>query len=158
MTYQSKRTLTAMAAGVILAIVYLSYALGQNAPSSEDLKAWAGLMLTFIGISVGIMIIIQILFHIFFSVGVAIKNQTKTDKEVERIISATVVEDERDKLISLKSMHVGYIVAGLGFVACLVMLAMGSVPALALNVLLGSFCAASLVEGIVSIALYERGV
>jgi len=158
MTYQSKRTLTAMAAGLILAIVYLAYALGQKAPAPEDTKAWALLMLAFIGIGVGAMIVIQILFQILFSVGIAIKNPSKTDKEVERIVSATVVEDERDKLIALKSTHFGYVFTGFGFIACLVTLALGGLPSLALNMLLGTSCLGSLSEGVVSVILYERGV
>jgi hypothetical protein len=158
MSCSSKRTIVSIIAGLILIAAYAIYALGATAPAPENLKGWAIAMLVFIGISVAIAIVIQILFHITLAIGIAVKERQCEDKEVERIISSTVVEDERDKLISLKSSHIGYICAGIGFVAALVALAFGMTSVAALHILFGTFAAGSIIEGIVSVYYYEKGV
>ena len=158
MTYKSKRTLTSMTTGLLLLIGYFIYATGNQAPAAEDLRGWAILMLSFIGISVVASIVIQILFHILFSVGIAIGQEGTDDKEVERMISSAMVEDEMDKAISLRSSHVGYICAGVGFVAGLAGLALNLLPVLVLHIMFVFFAVGSLVEGGISIYLYERGV
>lgn len=158
MSYKSKRTITSMSAGVLLCVGYLIYALGSRAPEAGNLKGWAALMLAFIGISVGALIVIQILFHIGYSIGVAVKEQNRQDKEVERIVASAMVEDEMEKTISLKSSHIGYICCGGGFLVMLVALAIGISAVVALHILFGSFLLGSLAEGGFSIYLYESGV
>jgi len=147
-----------MVACVLLIIAYSIYAMGETAPEPDDLKSWAIAMLIFIGIGIVVMIVIQILFHIVLSIGIAIKEREEDDKTVERIITSTVVEDERDKLISLKSAHIGSTCVGVGFVAALLILAFGSSALVALHVIFGSFIIGLLVEGGASIYYYERGV
>jgi hypothetical protein len=147
-----------MLVGVLLIAFYVVDALGNNAQGAESPQSWAIAALVFIGIGVAALIVIQILFHIVFSIGIAIKERKQDDKTVERIISSSVLEDEMDKLISLKSAHVGYICAGIGFIALLAALAFGTSVVLALHILFGSFAAGSLIEGGVSVYLYERGV
>ena len=147
-----------MIMGVLLAAAYIIYALSDSSPAPDDLKSWAAAMLVFIGIGVAAAIVIQIIFHIALSIGIAVKEREQDEKTVERIIASTVVEDERDKLISLKSAHIGYIFAGLGFVAALVALAFGTQFVTALHILFGTFSSGSLVEGIVSVYFYERGI
>jgi hypothetical protein len=63
-----------------------------------------------------------------------------------------------DKLIGLKSAHIGYCFAGLGFVALLVCLAFGGSVLLALHSMLGAFAVGGIAEGIASIVWYEKGV
>ncbi|MDR3050755.1 MAG: hypothetical protein LBU67_03425 [Oscillospiraceae bacterium] len=147
-----------MLAGIALAIAYIFYALGGGAPDPNDLRAWATAMLVFIGIGVAALVVIQIIFHILFAVGTAVRRRDCDDKQVERILSATMSEDEMDRLITLQSTHAGYICAGIGLPAALVMLALGASAVAALHTALGAFAAGSLVEGIVSIRLYEGGV
>ena len=158
MTFNSKRTITSMVTGVVLMIGYLIYALGEKAPALGDIKSWAISMLIFIGIAVGVQIIIMILFQILYAVGVAVKERDKSDAEVERIIESTVYEDERDKLISLKSNLVGNIIGGIGVVGALVLLALGYSVPLSLNVILLAYFSGTIIEGCVSIYHYERGV
>lgn len=158
MSYNSRRTIATMIVGVALVIAYIIYALGKSAPSSGDIKSWAIAMLIFIGIGIVASIIIVILFQILSAIGIAIKEREKDDEEVERIISSSMVEDERDKIISLKSNFIGYCFAGFGFVAALVALAFGMTYLFALHVAMGAFVVGSLAEGIVSIVYYERGV
>ena len=158
MTYNSKKTITSMAAGVLLLIGYIIYALGPHAPAPQALNRWAGAILIFIGIGIAGVIIIQILFHIAYAIGIAAKEQHQSDKDVERILASTMVEDERDKLINFKAAHASQICAGLGFVAALAVLTFGGTALLGLHILLGAFSGGSLIEGAVSIHLYERGV
>jgi len=158
MSYSSKKTISGMAVGIILITGYIIYALGGAAPAPEDLKAWAAAILIFIGIGIAAGIVIQILFHIAFAVGTAVKERERDDKTVERIISASVVEDERDKLIELRSGRIGHIFSGLGFVAALVALAFGMSALFALHILFGVFFVGALIEGAVSVYYYERGI
>jgi uncharacterized membrane protein len=158
MTYKSKRTITSIAAGILFLAAYLVYALGKNSPAPENLKSWALVMLVFIAIGVVTQLIIQILFHIAFSIAIAVKEQESDDKEVERLITSAMVEDEMDKLISLKSAHVGYICAGIGFIAFLVTLAFGAPAVFPLHILFGSFFAGTIADGCVGVYCYETGV
>ncbi len=140
------------------AIIYIIYALGGHSPALEDLKSWAIAILIFIGIGVGAVIVIQVIFHLVFAIGIAVKEREHDDKKVNRIIKSSMIEDEREKAISLKSAHVGYICAGIGFVIALVTLAFGMTSVAALHILFGTFAAGSLLEGIVSVYYYEKGV
>ena len=158
MTYASKRTLTSMVAGIILCIVYGFYAAGQYANGVESWKEWAITILAFIWISIAIIVVIQILFHIAFAIGTAARNQDKDDEEVEKAVSSAMVEDEMDKLIELKSSHIGYICAGIGFHGLLIALAFNAAPVIVLHILFGSFFLGALIEGAVTIHMYERGV
>ena len=158
MSYKSKRNLVSMAAGVLLIIGYIIYALGAASPAPDDLKTWAVAMLIFIGTSVAVMIAIQILFHIGLAIGIAVKEKENDDKQVERIIESSMYEDERDKLINLKSSHIGNVCVGVGFVAGLIALALGISAVVALHIIAGAFAVGSIIEGGVSIYLDERGV
>ena len=88
------------------------------------MKFWAGTMLIFIGIGIVANIVIQIVFHILLSVAVAVQEHVRNgkcdDKEIEKTIGAEMVTDEMDKLIELKSMRIGFAIAGIGFVVALV--------------------------------------
>ena len=158
MTYNSKQTISSLVAGVILIIAYVIFALQKYPLWITDIKACAISMLIFIGIGVACTIVMQIVFHIVFAVSVAVKERDRNDKEVERIIESSMVEDERDKLINLKSAHVGYGVAGAGFIGALITLAVGGSMILAIHILYAGFALGSFIEGIVTIYLNERGV
>ena len=158
MSYTSKRTLLSMSVGILLLAIYAAYALGEAAPAPEDLKSWAMAMLVYIGACIAAGIVIQILFHIALAVGISIKEKEPSDKKVERIIKASMFEDERDKLISLKSSHIGYAFAGFGFVMGLIALTIGISYVIVLHVMAGAFAVGSIIEGCVSVYLNERGV
>ena len=158
MSYSSKRTVTSVIAGILLIAAYIIYASGSNAPAPEDLKSWAIAMLVFIGIGVAALIVIQIVFHIALAIGIAVREQERDGKKIERIIESSMVEDEREKLIGLKSSRVGYICAGAGAMAMLIALAAGISTVMALQLLFGAFAAGSVAEGIASVYFYEKGV
>jgi len=150
--------MVSMCVGILLIIAYVVYALGGTSPASEDLKSWAVVLLIYIGICVAAGIVIQILFHIALAIGISVKEKDHDDAKIERIIKSSMLEDERDKLISLKSARIGYICSGFGFVAGLIGLAAGMQAVVVLHIIAGSFAVGSIVEGCVSVYLNERGV
>ena len=165
MSYQEKKILTSITSGIFVLAAYCLYAFNPTRLASiaqGDLKQWATTMLVFIGIGVGFTIIIQIVFHILFSISVAvqekIRNNDTDDIAIENNIKLEMVEDERDRLIELKSNRVGFTVAGLGFVAALVSLVLNYSPAVMLNLLFISFSFGSLCEGFAQLFYYRRGV
>jgi len=158
MSYNSKKNIVSMAAGILSIVAYAVYNRLGSSPAPDDIKSWTILLLVFIGVGVAAQIIIQILFHIAFAIGVAVKERERDENKIERIISSSVIEDERDKLISLKSSHIGYICAGIGFAAGLISLAAGVSAVAALHIMAGAFAAGSLIEGGISIYFHERGV
>jgi len=164
MSFKSKKMISSAAAALALIVAYVVYALGEKAPAADDLKGWAIAMLVFIGISVAAMIVIQILFHIAFAIGIAVKEGLaskegeRDDKTLRRIFDSETVEDERDKLVELKSARIGYIVAGAGFIAALVALLLDMPALYAIHIVFGSFFIGSAAEGVAGVWQYERGV
>lgn len=158
MSYNGRKTIVSIVAGAVLVVAYIIYALGEHSPTPDDLKSWALVMLTFIGISVVAVIVIQVAFHIAAAIWLAVKTQETYDKDIERNLSSMMVEDERDKLINLKSAHIGYILTGIGFVAALAGLAIGVSGVIALHVLFGTFAIGCIVEGLAMLYFYEKGV
>jgi hypothetical protein len=164
MSYQEKKTITSMASGFVLMGVYALHAWGMyqagEAPADNP-TLWAGIMLRYIGIGIIITITLQILFHILLSIGIAVRekisDESRDDKEIENIIKQEMVEDERDKLIELKSLRAGFILAGIGFIASLVSLVLGYPVAVMLNILFFSFFTGSFLEGLVQFYYYRRG-
>jgi hypothetical protein len=156
MIYKSKRTLVNIAAGIAILIIYILYVTGGNAPGTDDVKEWAILMLKFIGLGVVVIIPAQIIFHIGFSISLTVKDK-KEDGEIKRVIKSESVEDERDSMISLWSMRVGYALVGIGCVAMLFLLALEYPVIFALNIMFLSALFAMIAEGTVSVFLYETG-
>ena len=161
MSYQEKKTYISMFMGVLILVAYCIYAFGKfqaGAVDLNDLKFFASTMMIFIGIGIVAMIVLQILFHIALSVSVAVKENCRDDKKIEKAIAATMVEDEMDKLIELKSGTIGFAVVGVGFIAGLITLLFNSPPAVMLNILFLSFGVGSLAGGAMSIYYYRKGV
>ena len=146
MSFGSKKTLVSLIGGIVLCGAYIFYALGPNSPESDNLKSWAIAMLVFIGIGIVLIIVIQILFHIIAAIGIAVKERNCDDKKIDAIISVSIAEDERDKLIGLKSARAGHFFTLLGFIAALIAFAIGFQTLFALHILAGSFSIASVAE------------
>ncbi len=165
MSYQEKRTIVSIITGAFILAAYCIHAYGKyqsGALALDDMKAWAGIIIVFIGIGVVSAIVIQIIFHILLSIATAIQQKVITgscdDKEIEKEIEAAMVSDEMDKLIELKSMRVSFVIAGIGFVTALATQLFDYSPAVMLNVMFIAFSAGSLIEGLVQIYFYRRGV
>jgi hypothetical protein len=165
MSYQEKRNIVSVLTGALILAAYCLYAYGQYQAGRippDDLKAWAVVMLVFIGIGVAATVVLQIVFHILLSVAIAIRENVRSggcdNKELGKTIEGEMVTDEMDKLIELKSLRVGFIVAGTGFVAALLSQVLNYSPAVMLNVLFISFSAGSLLEGVAQLYFYRRGI
>ena len=165
MSYQEKRTITTIITGALVLAAYCYSALGlyqSGAVAAGDLKEWAIMMLVFIGISVVATVVIQIVFHILLSIALAVKEKIQDnladDNEIGKRIEREMVEDERDKLIGLKSTWVGIAFAGTGFFLALVSLVLNYSPVVMLNIMFISFSAGSLFEGFAQLYFYRRGI
>ena len=164
MSYQETRTAASIFSGVLILAAYCIYAFNPVRLATippGDLKSWASTMLIFIVIGIVMTIIIQIVFHILFSMSLfvrsKIENQQSDDKKIERSINREMVEDERDKQIELKSMRIGFAVAGIGFVVALLSLVFNYPPVVMLNILYLSLFVGSLLEGAGQMYYYRRG-
>lgn len=161
MSYQSTKTITSMVTGVGLLAAYCIYAFGKygsGVAEEGDIQFWARTMLIFIGIGIAAQIVLQIIFHIAFSIGIAVKEGAADEKRINRKIQASMIEDEMDKLIELKSLRFGFIFASVGFVSALIIMALGHSIVIALNIMYLSFMAGSLLEGFASLYFYRKGV
>jgi hypothetical protein len=161
MSYQEKRTIASIISGILMLAAYCIYVYGKyqsQAISPDDLQFCGVTMLIFIGIGIAVTIVIQILFHIVLSIGIAIKKRNCDEKEIEKEIGNSMVEDEMDKLIELKAMKTGFFMGGGGFVAALIAAALGSPAAVVLNIIFLSFFVGSLIEGLLSLRYYRKGV
>ncbi len=157
MSYQEKRTIASIVSGFLVLIAYCIYAFANVHPEG-DLKFWALTILIFIGVGIVLTIVIQIIYHIMLSIAIAIKERERDEKKIEKTIECAMVEDEMDKLIELKSTKVGFAIAGVGFVAGLIALALGGSGALMLNILFLSGGVGAIVEGFVSLRYYRKGI
>jgi hypothetical protein len=165
MSYQEKKIIVSVITGILVLAAYAIYAINRlqsGTASPDDLRFWATAILLFIGIGIVASIVIQIVFHILLSIAYAIrekiKNQDCDDKEIEKAIEQDMVEDEMDKLIGLKSMRIGFGVAGVGFVAALVTVALNFPAAVMLNVMFVSFSVGTIIEGFAQLRFYKKGV
>jgi hypothetical protein len=165
MSYQEKRTMVTLLVGLVVLVSYLIFVITRYQNGIIDvnnLKYWASTMLIFIGIGIGLTIITQILYHILFSIGFAIKEKIKnpdlSDQEIESSIKSFMVTDEMDRLVELKSLRIGFIAAGLGFVLGLILIMSGYSAALMMNTLFISFNLGSLFEGLMQLYYYKRGI
>lgn len=165
MSYQEKRVAVSVLTGAALMAAYGVNAYGKvqaGLTAAEDLGLWAVTMLQYIGIGIVAAIVIQIVFHILISIAIAakesIRNETCGDEHIKKTIALEMVEDEMDKLIELKSMRIGFAVAGGGFILALITLAMGISPVLMLNLLFASFGIGSMLEGLAQLYYYRKGV
>ena len=165
MSYKEKQIIVNMITGAAVLTAYVFFAVsrynnGVYAP--DDYRIWALSMLKFIGIGVLAAIVSQIIFHILLSVGIAVKetirNNNCNENEIEKTINSEMVEDERDKLISMKSQKIVFIFTGAGFIAALLALVFNGSPLLMMHILFGMFSLANLLEGVFQLYFYRAGI
>ncbi len=168
MYYKEKRTIASLISGIILLTAYCIYCISNYLEEGTDLlsdmKFWATAILIFIGSGILLTIIVQIVFHIILSISnevakeiskkACMEGENNTYEELE----ITDVEDEMDKLISLKAMRNSSAVVGIGFVASLFTLLLNMPPAIMMNILFASFSIGSLLEGFSQLYFYRKGV
>lgn len=115
MSYQERQNIVNMISGVLITTIYAWIIYQKQLEGSIDLtkdfSTWGIVFLIFIGVSVVARIIIMIIFHII--------NAIATREE------DVPAEDERDKLIKLKSTRNSYYVFTSGFTMSIIALALG---------------------------------
>jgi len=158
MMYKSKRILLNMISGLVITAVYITYALGDGAPVTEDIRSWAILILTYIGAIVVASIVIQVIFHIAMAIGISMKEGDCDDVEVERVMNSSMMEDEMDRTISLKASRIAHIFIGIGAFAMFLALALEEPTVIAMHVLLGALVIGSFLEASMCLYYYEKGV
>ncbi len=165
MSYQEKKSVVSILSNLLVLVAYCISAFKRFQSGllpADDLRAWAIMMLIFIGITILVNIVIQVIFHVGVSVSVAVKkkiqNMDTNEEEIERSIGAELIEDEMDKMIRLKSSQAGPIVTGVGFLLGLISLVLSFPPAVMLNLgFIGTF-AGPVVEGVVQLVYYRKGM
>jgi hypothetical protein len=158
MNYKSKRTLVILITGLALMVGYAVYALGSAAPMGTDIKAWALMMLVFIGAFVAAQALVQVLFHIALAAEIAVRRRTTADGTVEAEMDSLSVEDEMDTRIGLKASSAAYALTALSLPAGLICLALGAPMVAGLHVLLGGLWLGVIIHCALSMYYYERGL
>lgn len=165
MSYQEKKTVVMVLTGLLILVSYCVYTFNKvqsGMASPDNLKFWASAMLIFIGLGIVAAILIQIVFHILLSIAIAVKEQAESgkcnDQEIGKRIEMEMVEDEMDKLIGLKSLRIGYTIAGIGFITALISIVFNYPAAVMLNIIFLSINIGSMSEGIMQLYFYRRGV
>jgi hypothetical protein len=72
-------------------------------------------------------------------------------------IATEMITDERDQLIELKSMRIGFVASSIGFIIGLISLALNYSPVVMMNIVFLSFGIGSLLDGCIQLYLYRRG-
>lgn len=158
MARNSKKSILDIAMTIILVLAYIYYVTNIHTPEASNLKAWALLILSFIGISIVALVLVQIAFHMIYAIGVSIKEKDTGDENINSPVSDSMVEDEMDKLISLKSIKVSYFFAGISCVLALISLAVGFSIIVVIHIVLSGFVLGNIIEGCFTIYHYEIGV
>ena len=161
MMYKSKSTLASLIAGIAVTIGYIVFVLTADVPAADDLEAWARLLLLYIGVSVVAVIVVQIFFNIGFAARLWIRREREdeTCEELKRRLEAEMAEDEMERLITLKTSHIGYGITGVGLIAMLAALAfLGASAVVAIHMIIGACLLSTMVSGIMDIRYYEKGV
>jgi hypothetical protein len=165
MSYQEKRTIVTMVTSALLLAAYGIYVFGRvqaGLAMATDIKFWAGTMLVFVGINIAANIVIQIVFHILLAVSYGVRQHKETggcdEAAIDKQLQSETTEDEMDKMISLKSSRVAFIVAGIGFVAGLAAVMFGAGASALINAVYIGFSLGTIVESIAQMHFYRKGV
>ena len=148
MSYQEKQNIVNILSGLLITgiyavIVYQRHQQGRF-DLTEDFSKWGIIFLIFIGVSIVARIIIYIIFHIINAIATR-------EEEVP-------VEDERDKLIKLKSTRNSYYAFTGGFFLSVSALALG-MPVYGIFIAFVGFgLIAEIIDNSSQIYYYRKGI
>lgn len=150
---QQEKTITVSFMSHILILGYYLINLFQMMRNGELIATrlfglWALVIVTIIIVN----IIANILANIFLAILHAIKTQ-----RAEEPPASEFIEDERDKLISLKGTRVSYITFSLGVLAAMLSFALGQPPLVMFSLLILSSILAEIFGDISQMIYYRRG-
>jgi len=148
MTHQERNNLVAiinslLVTGFFATRIFQMYQQGAF-EGPDGLAIWAQTVLWIIPASIIGSIVLTILFNIFYAIAT---NNSKP----------SFVVDERDKMLSNRSMITTMIVVSAGFILSLVALAFGWPSFVVLNMILLSFAVGDLIGSLVKLVMYRWG-
>lgn len=147
MEQKEKQILASIIGSVLTLGAYSLYMyhkhIAANPAVIDDFKFWGKAFLILIPVGIAVQIVIHIIF--------AIVNKIATGEDIP------TVDDERDKLIELKSIRISHWLFTLGFFLAMGSQALGMRPWVMFAVLLGSGFLASVIAEAARIGFYRRG-
>jgi len=146
MTYQERQATSSLIAGVIIFAAYFLWlwrAAASGYFDSQDAGRLAGIAICILMVG---GIIFTIAFSILFNILTAIINQDP---------KPSFLVDERDRLLELRAIKYANALIGLGFVACMIGLALGVSFFWTLQFIVIAFAVGSLMESILQLAFYR---
>jgi hypothetical protein len=148
MEQKEKQVLASLIATILIIFFYSLYVYNRYIEDDPEIlnnfRFWGKTFLVLIPVS----IIVQIVIHILF----AIVNKIITDED------PADKEDERDRLIELKSVRVSHWTFTTGFMLAMGSLALGLQPWVMFVILIASGFISEVVSGSVKIYYYRKGV
>ncbi len=148
MDIKEKRILISLIGSVLILGFYAWYVYSRfiagNPDILNDYSFWGKSFLILIPVAIVTQIVIQIIFAIYI--------HATSKEEIDPI------EDERDKLIELKAIKISHYIFIVGFMLAMGSLALGSQPWIMFVVLIFSGFIASVVNEMIRLYLYRRGV
>lgn len=147
MSYQERNIVTYLITGIVVMTVYSFHMYDQfqagllSGPDAGTQIGWSAIKL--IAGSIIVTIIVSVLVSIANAI---VTRETEFDKA-----------DERDKLIDLLGMKVGFITFSIFFVGGMIWLALGAPMQFILLGFIYAMFIASLIEGATRLVLYRRG-
>jgi hypothetical protein len=127
----------------------------------DDAKFWSEIIIKNVFLMVILIVFTLILLHILTAIFTAAKNEiTKSDKSIDESIEEVFddVDDEMGKLINLKSSLAGYFIVSFGFILSVAIVYFELPFGLVMVVMFSSFIFGNIVEFLIKIYLYNRGV
>jgi uncharacterized membrane protein len=124
---------------LLTSAVYIIYAFSSVAPTINDIKGWAIIIVIATGMILGIFLVAEILFY-------AITRKQPT------------MDDEMDKMVGYRATRIGFAVVVIGLAAAIITLACGGIGFTAIQIVWGSLVGGCVIDGILRIYFYEKGV
>lgn len=148
MTYHEKKSLINIITAFLVYGFYYNYKyqqyLSMNMTMEEQLQFWGKTILIAIPIMIGAKIVIHIAF-------VIVNTIVTREKHPE-------MEDERDKLIELKSTRNAFFIFGMGFVVALAAIAWGQSIHVMFLVIIAGGLLSELFDNLSRLIYYRRGI
>ena len=169
MTYKEKNIWAMMISSFLVALIYVKGLLNKYGADGKetfkDVSYWAKTMLVYVLIFIVVTIVIMITFNIGLAIVTSIKHRIKNgtavdSSELDQVIEDEFdsVDDEMDYLIALKANKLSHIVVEGAFFLGLFTLAFDQPMGIMLNMVFISYMVSSVVEGLIKLYFYKRGV
>ncbi len=148
MDQKERQIIVTLISSVLVIGLYIFYVyqkqVAGNLEILNDFKFWGKSFLWLIPVSIVALIFIHIIY--------AIINRIVTKEDIP------TVDDERDRMIELKSIRVSHWIFTTGFICAMGVLAFGAKPAIMFIILFSSGFGASIISELIKLYYYRRGI